>query len=176
MDFEKAYQNFLNGSATPEEIEFVRGEMKKANDINGILESVKNEGATNTAEEQTVKKAIKAFRKKDFLKILIIVSATLLLLALAVSLAVGIPILSHANDNLNYSVSEAKEIAINHLAESLNYNRDEIEIIRVEKELEVEGRIKHARYIYVLDIYNGKNNVLEVEIDSKTGKIIDLDD
>ena len=49
-------------------------------------------------------------------------------------------------------------------------------LVRVEKELEVEGRIKNARYIYVIDIYNGVNNVFEIEIDGKTGKILEVDD
>ena len=42
MDFEKAYEKFLNGTATPEETEFVRSEMKKASEINDILTSDKS--------------------------------------------------------------------------------------------------------------------------------------
>ena len=174
MDFEKTYQKFLDGTATPEEIEFVRGEMKKASDINGILENVKKDGATEAAEEEKVKKAIKSFRKKDLLKIVIVAGVSLLLLSVAVGCAIGIPIISHANDNLNYSRAEAEEIALASLES--RYNRNDLEVLRVEKELEVEGRIKNARYIYVFDIYNGENEVYEIEIDGKTGKVLDIDD
>lgn len=175
MDFEKAYQNFLNGTASPEETEFVRSEMKKANDINGILTNVKNEGATNTAERETVKKAIKTYWKKDTLKILLIVCCSVIVLAIGIACAIGIPILSNAKDNMNYTAEQAKVIAIEYLTNKYPDSAEKIEVYRVEKELEVEGRIKNARYIYVLDVYNGVNNVLEIEIDSKTGNIIEID-
>ncbi len=175
MDFEKTYQKFLNGTASPEEIEFVRSEMRKANEINDILTNVKKEGATNTAEKETVKKAIKSYRIKDTLKILLIVCCSVLVLAIGVGAAIGIPILSNAKDNTHYTVAEAKTIAIEYLTENYPAGAGKIEVYRVEKELEVEGRIKNARYIYVLDVYNGVNEVLEIEIDSKTGNIIEID-
>lgn len=171
MDFEKAYQKFLNGTASPEETEFVRSEMKKASEVNDILANVKRDGATAAAEKETVRRAIKTYRKKDTIKILIIVCASLLVLAIGVGLAVGIPILSNASDNMLYTVDQAKEIALEHI--SGRYPN--AEIYSVERELEVEGRIKNARYIYVLDVYNGINEVIEIEVDSKTGRILDVD-
>ena len=176
MDFEKAYEKFLNGTASPEEVEFVRSEMKKANDVNNVLSNVKNEGATSVAEKETVRRAMKSYWKKDTIKILIIVGAALLALAIAVSLAIGIPVLNNAKDNLNYSEEEAKEIATNHLQFiSSTIIQQPIEVIRVERELEIEGRIKNARYIYVVELYSG-NKRFEIEVDSKTGKILDIDD
>ena len=175
MDFEKAYQKFIDGTASPEEVEFVRSEMKKANDINSILTNVKNEGATNNAEKETVKKAMKTYRKKDTLKILLIVCSSILVLAIGIGCAVGIPILSNAKSNLNFTWEEAESIAIAYMASEYPETSGKIEVRRVEKELEVDGRIKNARYIYVLDVYNGKNNVFEIEIDSKTGNIIEVD-
>ena len=176
MDFEKAYEKFLNGTASAEEVEFVRSEMKKANDVNGILNNVKKDGATVEAEKTTVRRAMKQYLKKDTVRILIIVLASLLALAIAVSLAVGIPILSNARDNINYTRDEAEVIAVQYLAERNPSVQDQIQIYRVERELEVEGRIKNARYIYVIEIYNGIDSVLEIEIDSKTGKILEVDD
>ena len=175
MDFEKAYQKFLNGTATPEETEFVRSEMKKANEINDILTNVKKEGATNSAESETVKKAMKTYWKKDTLKIVLIVCCSLLVLAIGIACAIGIPILSNAKENVNYTKSQAKDIAVEYLAEKYPDSRDKIEVYSIEKEIEVEGRIKNARYIYVLEVYNGENNVFEIEIDSKTGNIIEID-
>ena len=171
MDFEKAYQNFLNGTASPEETEFVRSEMKKASEVNEILANGKREGVTNTAEKETVRKAIKAYWKKDTLRILIIVCASLLVLAIGIACAVGIPILNNAKNNTKYTAQQAESIALEYLFERY----PDAEVYRVEKELEVEGRIKNARYIYVLDVYNGTNEMIEIEIDSKTGKIIDVD-
>ena len=175
MDFEKAYQKFINGTATEEETEFVRSEMKKANDVNNILTSVKSEGATSTALRDTVKKAMKRYWRKDTLKILIIVLSSMLVLAIGATAAIGIPILTAAQDNMNYTVDEAKAIAIEHIADAYPEAKGEIEVYRVERELDVEGRIRHARYVYIFDVYNGVDNVIEIEIDSKTGKIIDVD-
>ena len=176
MDFEKAYEKFTNGTASPEEVEFVRSEMKKANDINNVLENVKNEGVTKTAEKESVRRAMKSYLKKDTIKILVIVRAALLALAIAISLAIGIPILNSAKENMNYSANEAKEIASNYLQFiSPTIIQQPIEVIRVERELELEGRIKNARYIYVVELYGG-NKRFEIEVDSKTGKILDVDD
>lgn len=176
MDFEKAYQKFLEGTATPEEMEFVRSEMKKANEINNVLATVNNEGVTDIAEKETVKKAMRRYWKKDTLKIVAIVCSALLVLAIGVACAIGIPIVSNAKKNTHYTEEQAKEIAIEYvMGLSTTPGESEIVVYKVEKELEVEGRIKNARYIYVVDVYNGVNNVLEIEIDSKTGKIIEVD-
>ena len=174
MDFEKAYQKFINGTATPEEVEFVRSEMKKANDINAILTNVKSEGATEAAEKETVKKAMKRYWKKDTKKIIIIACASILVFAIGLVAAIGIPVLVNANDNLNYTRAEAEEIAVQYLAEAYPENQDKFVIRDVERELEV-GRIKNARYIYSIELYNGKGREIEIEIDAKSGKIIEVD-
>lgn len=175
MNFETAYQKFINGTATPEEVEFVRSEMKKASEINDILTGVKKDGATDAAEKETVKKAMRKYRKRDAIKTLLIVCASFLVIAIGITCAVGIPILSNAKDNVNYTAEQAKTIAIDYLADRYPEGSEKIEVHKVEKEIEIEGRIKNARYIYVIDIYNGINNVFEIEIDSKTGQIIDVD-
>ena len=174
MKFEEVYKKFLEGTATDEEIEFVRSEMKKASEINDILNN-KQENLIDKAEQETVKKAMKSYWKKDTLKILVIVCTIVVVLSLAISLAIGIPVLSNAKNNTNYTVEQAEVIAIEYLSERYPNSKDKIEVYKVEKELEVEGRLKNARYIYVLDVYNGVNNVFEIEIDSKTGKIIEVD-
>ena len=76
---------------------------------------------------------------------------------------------------MKYSKAEAKEIAIEYVKEKYPQYKDNIKVREVEKELEVPGRIKNAHYIYVVEIYNGRDNVIEIEIDSKSGQIIDVD-
>ena len=175
MEFEKAYQKFLNGTASPEEIEFVRNEMKRANDINGILANAKKDGATSNAEKETVKKAIKTYWRKDTLKILIIVCSVVLVVAIGISLAIGIPIYSNAEKNLNYSYEEAETIVTNYILQNYPESTGKIEVLRIEKELEVDGRIKNAHYIYTFEVHNGKDRVFEIEVDSKTGKILEVE-
>ena len=41
MDFENAYQKFLDGTATPEEVEFVRSEIRKAKELSEIIDMAK---------------------------------------------------------------------------------------------------------------------------------------
>lgn len=176
MNFENAYQKFLNGTASPEEIEFVRSEMKKANEINDILTNVKSNGATSVAEEETVKKAMKSYRKKDTLKILLIVGCAMVTLAIAIACAIGIPVLSKAKGNTNYTREQAKEIAVKYVAQRFPEGRENIEVKEIERELEIDGRVKNARYVYVVEVYNGINEVYEIEIDGKTGKILEIDD
>ena len=175
MDFEKAYQKFLDGTASQKEIEFVRKEMKKANEVNDVLNKVKKEHVIETAEKETVKKAMKTYWKKDTLKIILIVFCSVLILTICIGLAIGLPILNNAKNNMNYTQEEAKEIARQYVTKKHSANKNKIEIYKVEKELEVQGRIKHAHYIYVVEIYNGINDVYEIEIDSKTGNIIEVD-
>ena len=102
--------------------------------------------------------------------------SAVLVLAIGIGAAIGIPILTNAKDNTNFTVQEAKQIAIDHLVKEHHAAADGIEVYRVEKELEVECRIKNARYIYVVEVYNGESNVFEIEIDSKTGKVLEVDD
>lgn len=176
MDFEKAYQKFIDGTATPEEVEFVRSEMKKASDVNNILAGVKNDGATSEAEKENVKKAIKTYRKKDTVKTLLIVAASILVLAIGITLAIGIPIFANAKDNVKYDKAAAQEIAVEYIAEYTNSSVNDIKVVEYEKELEVEGRIKKAHYVHVFEVRDGANRVWEIEIDSRTGHILEIDD
>ena len=74
--------------------------------------------------------------------------------------------------SLAQSADEATREKIHAIVDAFRAN--EIEVYKVEKELEVEGRIKNARYIFVVEVYNG-DKVVEVEIDGKTGRILDMD-
>lgn len=132
---------------------------------------MKSEGATNEAERETVKKAMRSYWKKDTLKILIIVCSVVLVLAIGVSLAFAIPIFRNAKNNTNYTKAQAEAIAIEYVSDRYPNS----EIYRVDRELEIDGRIKHARYVYVVDVYNGINEVIEIEVDGKSGRVIDVD-
>lgn len=53
MDFENAYQKFLDGTATPEEVEFVRSEIRKAKELSEIIDM----GKTDVIKKPTTKKS-----------------------------------------------------------------------------------------------------------------------
>ena len=175
MDFEKAYQNFLDGTATEEEIEFVRAEIKKAQALNDVIDNARGESAVKPADKNAVIRAIKNFNFRDTVKTLIIVFSSILLVSAITFLAIFIPIYNTAKDNLNISADEAKEIATQYMVEKTGVAAEDIVIRDFDRDLEVEGRITPARFIYTMEIYNGYDNSYEIEIDGKTGKITDVD-
>ena len=175
MNFEQAYQKFLNGTATEEEIEFVREEMKKASAVNDVLQNANKESVTNEAEEGKIKTIIKKHNLKNTIKIFIIVACSLVFAALVAGISIAIPVFKNAKENCKYTEQQAEQIAIEYVVENYSANAENVTVRKVDRDLEVYGRIKNARYVYVLDVYNGVDGVIEIEIDSKTGQIIDVD-
>jgi len=177
MDFERAYQNFLDGTATNEEIEFVRQEMAKAKEINSIIDNVNDGDKIAKAEQDEVKKAVRKFKIKDTIKIFVIAIVSLVVVAGITLASILIPAYNNANDNVNYSAKEAKQKAIDKvieyvLAENPNANTDKIRIIEFEKEFEYSGSAKRAHYVYVIEVYDGVDTVYEIEVNAKTGNLI----
>lgn len=177
MDFERAYQNFLDGTATNEEIEFVRQEMAKAKEINSIIDNVNDGDKIAKAEQDEVKKAVRKFKIKDTIKIFVIAIVSLVVVAGITLASILIPAYNNANDNVNYSAKEAKQKAIDKVIEYVleknpNANTDKIRIIEFEKEFEYSGSAKRAHYVYVIEVYDGVDTVYEIEVNAKTGNLI----
>jgi len=175
VNFENAYEKFLAGTATPEEVEFVRSEMKKASAVNDILEKVKKEGATHEADEGKVKAAIKKYNFKTTIKIIAIVCAALLVLTIGVACAIGIPVINNAKANLNYTEEQAEQIAMEYVREKFPDRADGLSALHVGKDLEVMGRVKNARYIYTVYLGSDSFRDVEIEVDAKSGTVVDLD-
>ncbi len=172
MDFERVYQKFLDGTATQEEIDFVRAEMNKAKAINDILDNVNPNEKIVKAEQEEVQKAVKKFKIKDTIKVLAIVLASLVVVAGIVLASIFVPAYGNANDNLNVSASEAKQMAAQWVIDNdNNVNADKVRIVEFEREFEYNGRVKKAHYVYVIEVYDGTDNVYELEINAKTGDI-----
>lgn len=178
MDFEKAYQKFLDGTATEEEVEFVRAEMNKAKALNDIIDSAKQEGVIDKAEKEEVKKAVKSFNLKNTIKTFIITLSSLVVLAGITLAAIFIPAVNYAKDNLRYTQKDAKEIAVQWVKEHNPQGVDDnkVKIVEFEREFEMEGRLKNAHYVYVMEVYDGESKVYDIEVDSRTGNIIVEDD
>lgn len=85
MEFEKAYQKFLDGTATPEEVEFVRTEIKKAKELSEIIDMQKKD-VIKSADDSKVKKEAKRFSLKMALTTVCIVLVTL---AVAAGIVLG---------------------------------------------------------------------------------------
>lgn len=172
MDFEKAYQKFLEGTATQEEIDFVRAEMKKAKAINDVIDDVNTDEKIVKAEQEDVQKAVKKFKIKDTIKLFVIVFASLFVVAGIVLASIFIPAYNNAQENLNVSEKQAKQMAIEYVINNdNNANQDKVRIREFEREFEYNGRAKKAHYVYVMEVYDGVDNVYEIEINAKTGEL-----
>ena len=77
--------------------------------------------------------------------------------------AVGIFIYTKAKNNINYSIEEAQNIALQTISG---------EVIQVKKKLEVDT----LSYEYEFKIKDSRNMLVEVTVDSKLGVITDIDD
>ena len=172
MDFERAYQNFLDGTATKEEIEFVREEMAKAKAINNIIDNVSVDEKIVKAEQDDVKKAVKKFNVKNTIKIFVITIVSLIVVTGAILASIFIPAYNNAKDNINISEKDAKQIAIEYVVITDGVALDKVRIVEFEREFEYNGRAKKAHFVYVIEVYNGVDTVYEIEVNAKTGEII----
>ncbi len=177
MDFEKVYQKFLDGTATQEEIDFVRAEMNKAKAINDVIDNVKTDEKIVKAEQEDVQKAVKKYKIKDTIKIFAIAIASLAVVAGIVLASIFIPAYSNAKDNININEKQAKEIAIQYVIDNDNNAvADKVKIVEFEREFEYGGRARKAHFVYLIEVYDGVDNVYEIEINAKTGeKIVERD-
>ena len=64
MDFKSAYKKFLEGTATPEETEFVRNELAKARAVNDIDAAIKDNVVFSEKNSEEVKKCCQKNKEK----------------------------------------------------------------------------------------------------------------
>ena len=106
---------------------------------------------------ENIKEMISNNRKKLIKKI------SIFIVSLVIICIVGITtIYSIAKSNINYTVDEAKEIALQVV---------DGEVLRVNKKLELDSLC----FEYEFKIKNSNNILMEVTVDSNLGVIIDLD-
>ena len=159
MDFENAYQKFLDGTATPEEVEFVRSEIRKAKELSEIIDMGKTD-VIKKADDEKVKKAAKKFSLKMAVTTVCIVLVTLVV-------AVG-----GAKRNTSVvSQEEVKQIALDYIKTELNIDEEAIGW-KIERDLEMTSKLKNSYYIYEVDVNTSRGKEIELEIDGRNGKVI----
>ena len=159
MDFENAYQKFLDGTATPEEVEFVRSEIRKAKELSEIIDMGKAD-VIKKADDEKVKKAAKKFSLKMAITTVCIVLVTLVV-------AVG-----GAKRNTSVvSQEEVKQIALDYIKTELNIDEEAIGW-KIERDLEMTSKLKNSYYIYEVDVNTSRGKEIELEIDGRNGKVI----
>ena len=159
MDFENAYQKFLDGTATPEEVEFVRSEIRKAKELSEIIDMGKTD-VIKKADDEKVKKAAKKFSLKMAVTTVCIVLVTLVVAA------------GGAKRNTSVvSQEEVKQIALDYIKTELNIDEEAIGW-KIERDLEMTSKLKNSYYIYEVDVNTSRGKEIELEIDGRNGKVI----
>ena len=106
---------------------------------------------------ESIREIITKSKKKLIRKIYILIA-----LAVIIGATGAITVYSIAKSNINYTVDEAKEIALQGV---------EGEVLGVNKKLELDT----LSFEYEFKIKNSNNMLMEVTVDSNLGAITDLD-
>ena len=176
MDFEKAYKKFLDGTATDEEVQFVRTEIAKARKL---TESIDNE-ATNVISEAdggAYKKAAKKHSLKTILTTVVVAILAIAIIGGAAVLIVHSIRSNNADGNTRITREQARELAISYVEENYADVPGSIFVEDIDCDLESGFDIGKAYYEYSVELSKGSLE-FEVEINGRTGEIIyvDVDD
>ena len=176
MNFKEAYDHFLEGTATDGEIEFVREEMKRAREIDAILESVPDSGIFNEAEPEAIKKARKQFNFKNTIRIIIVVICVLAFLAAAICGYIFGTAIPAARRNSKLSREEALLAAQEYLTEFLGKDASGFLIHDIDRHLYAEHGLKSTVYCYEIELRDGGTEY-EVTVNAASGfaAITDID-
>ena len=171
MDFKSAYKKFLEGTATPEETEFVRNELAKARAVNDIDTAIKDNVVFSEKNSEEVKNVVKKTKKKSVLKTICISVASLVVITGAVLGTVfGIAVTS-ANKNMKYTLNRACEIAVTEVKK--RFSLSEAKVTKSEKDFRMEVNLTKSYYIYDIEVNDLKGTDYDVKISSK-GHILSI--
>lgn len=173
MDFEKAYQNFLDGTASDEEVEFVRSEIKKARKLTEIIDKERPD-VISEASDDAYKKAAKKHRTKTIVTTVIISLLAIALIACIALLVLRGVTSENAEANTRITEDEARQIAINYVEEHYPDVIGDIFVEDIDCDLESGLDIDKAYYEYEVEIKKG-NMEFDVEINGHTGEVIYVD-
>ena len=171
MDFKSAYKKFLEGTATPEETEFVRNELAKARAVNDIDTAIKDNVVFSEKNSEEVKNVVKKTKKKSVLKTICISVASLVVITGAVLGTVfGIAVTS-ANKTMKYNLDKACEIAVTKVKQK--FSLSEAKVTKREKDFRMEVNLTKSYYIYDIEVNDLEGTDYDVEISSK-GHILSI--
>lgn len=175
MSFEQAYEKYMNGTASAEEVEFVEAEIAKARKLTEIMESNKDKVEIAEAEDVQVKRAKKAYSFKTAVQTLIIVLAVIFVAAGAVCGGVFGTAVSSAKNNVTVGQEEAKNIAVRYVNDNFGYQAGDSIVAHTEKDLFIGGNLTNSYYYYSVTVVKGLQYEIELEIDSRNGSILSID-
>ena len=177
MNFEELYAKYINGSASEEEKRYVEEEIAKARKLSEIIDSLDAKRVVDTADRETVKRARKKVSRR-FLRTVIVTGISLILLtALLVSGAVFGIASYFASKGIEYSKSEAGDIAKRAVINYTDSRADEFVVVDIDKELRINAKLSKSVYVYEVSVVcDGIEYELDVDPRSGRAVITDIDD
>lgn len=178
MSFEKAYEKYLDGTATEEEIAYVEEEIEKARRLSEIIESSNAKPVEYAeADEECIKKAKKQHGIRSIITAFVVSVVVLMVVAGAVLGGVFGTAVGSAKKGVTVGEAQAKELAINYYRN--NYystsGLDKVIVTDFEKELEYTSNLAHSYYKYEIEVKQPGGYEIEIEVDSRTGEIVVVD-
>lgn len=174
MNFKDAYNNFLNGTATEEEIEFVRKEMNRVREIDDILHGMPERDIFNEVESDTIQKARKQFNFKNTIRIIIVVLCVLIFLAAAICGYIFGTAIPAARRNSDISREEALVIAEDYLSEFLEKDAHEFIVHDIDRHLNSAEGLKNSVYCYEIELRDDFTEY-EVTVNAASGYAVITD-
>ncbi len=175
MNFEKAFENYKNGTATVEERAFVESEIAKARKINEVIEEMDTKRVVNQAESKDVKKAINKMKIKTGIRIAVISVIVVMVMSILAAASVGIYTGTTASGKAAYTreecINAAKQAVIEHSGDP----SASLRVADVDKDMRFEyGKLSSAMYVYEIEILSGYREY-DIVVDSVTGKVLIVD-
>jgi len=168
MNFEEAYNNFMNGTASDEEAQLVREEIRKAREISALLDRAPAEDVFNTAEAETIKKARKSFNLKTTIRIIVVVLLVLVIIAAGICGYIFGTAIPAARRNATLSEQQSLEAATVYLSEYLGEDASKFEIRDIDRHLHTDNGLKNTVYHYEIEFRNARAEY-EVTVNASSG-------
>lgn len=168
MNFEEAYNNFMNGTASDEEARFVREEIKKAREISALLDRAPAEDVFNTAEAETFKKAKKSFNLKSTIRTIVVVLLVLVVIAAGICGYIFGTAIPAAKRSAYLSEQDALEAATVYLSEYLDADASRLEVHDIDRHLHADNGLKNTVYHYEIEFRDGKTEY-EITVNAASG-------
>ena len=171
MNFEELYEKYLNKTATEEETAYVEAEIAKAKKLAAILDEKDSSRVIASTDDQTAKSSVKRFLKKTKMRVMAIVLAVTLSLAILLVGGFFAAASMKASANSAYDKQEAIELCKKWLFDAYEgVKSEDLRVEDVERELALHHGFARAFYEYDIEIkYRG--NEYEFWVDSATGEI-----
>ena len=190
MNYEDAFKNYENGTATEEEKAFVKAELAKAKSLGNMLEAevVEEPSPIAEAEVTEIKKAKKQFKIKHILFALGALALVVIMVGAILGGVFGSAAVS-AKEQIAVSKNQAIEVGKIGLLDWLNdmrndsngqlglpggtytYTLDEIRYDGLDQDFVYELPLGDSHYVYKIE-FEVRHEDYIVHVDSRDGKVI----